>query len=232
MKKKNYTFLVVTDKDVSHSFSFSKTWFLPGLIFVIAVVVLTIIGFNRVLSHDELVNEVSDLRIFKRDALAVISDLNGMDLLENSPDYETTLKRRIAGIDTLFPITAPVEGYVTQGFDLTPKTYHSGIDIAAKVGDLVRAPADGLVVFSGYLPEMGNMIILSHDNGFFTVYGHNDTNLVRQRELVFYQQPIAKVGGSGITEGPHLHFEIWKNNHLIDPRKLIDEYKRKDVSLH
>ncbi len=223
---------MVTDKDVSHSFSFSKKWFIPGLFFVIAIAALTIIGFNRVISHDDLVNEVSDLRIFKRDALAVISDLNGLDLLEKSPDYESLLKTRIADLDTLVPITPPVEGYVTQGFNLSPDLFHSGIDIAAKVGETIHAPADGFVVFSGYLPDMGNMIILAHDKGFFTVYGHNDTNLVQQRESISYMQPIAKIGGSGITEGPHLHFEIWKNDHLLDPRKLIDEYKRKDVSLH
>ena len=88
-----------------------------------------------------------------------------------------------------------------------------------------------MVVFSGIEPETGNTIIINHDFGFYTVYGHNDTNLVSERELVKSGQIIAKVGDTGKSDGPQLHFEIWKNNKILDPRDLIKEYKKKDVSI-
>ena len=78
---------------------------------------------------------------------------------------------------------------------------------------------------------MGNVVILSHEFGFFTVYGHNDTNIVHERDIVSQGQVIAKVGDTGISEGPHLHFEVWKHNRVLDPRDLIDKYKKKDVSI-
>ena len=106
-----------------------------------------------------------------------------------------------------------------------------GIDIAAKYQDDIKSPADGRVVFSGKGGDLGNTIIINHPGGFVTVFGHNDTNLVVAGENIIRNQIIAKVGETGKSQGPHLHFEIWKNNQVLDPRGIIPSYKEKDVSI-
>ena len=134
--------------------------------------------------------------------------------------------------DSTLPAFPPVDGYVTQGLSLSENSEsHNGIDVAAAFGADIKSPANGMVVFSGEGIETGNTIIISHDFGFYTVYGHNDTNLVGARDVVSAGQVIAKVGDTGESDGPHLHFEIWKNTRVLDPRDLIEEYKKKDVSI-
>ena len=87
------------------------------------------------------------------------------------------------------------------------------------------------VVFSGYDTIMGNTIIISHSDNIFSLYAHNDTNLVNIREFVDINTSIAKIGDSGVSGGPHLHFEIWQGNKILDPRDLINNYKVNDVSI-
>ncbi len=131
------------------------------------------------------------------------------------------------------PTLAPVAGYVTRGLtlnDLRLRTDHSGIDIAAQAGDPVVAAASGMVIFSSYTVEMGNLVIVGHGDDYFTVYAHNQINLVEQRQWVRRGDPIALVGNSGTSMGPHLHFEIWKQSRSIDPRRLIDFYRKRDIS--
>ena len=128
-----------------------------------------------------------------------------------------------------YPNVAPVEGYVTRG--LQHENNHMGIDIAAKNLDEVRVPGDGKVVFCGKSEDLGNTIIVNHPGGFITLYGHNDTILVQSGDEVIKNQVISLVGETGKSQGPHLHFEIWKNNQVLDPREIIPEYKEKDVSI-
>ena len=109
---------------------------------------------------------------------------------------------------------------------------HYGIDIAAKKGEIIKSPANGLVVFSGKTEELGNTIIISHIKGFYTLYGHNKQNLVSMRQIVKKDDHIGIVGETGISNGPHLHFEIWKNSEVIDPRNFIKIYKEKDISIN
>ena len=132
------------------------------------------------------------------------------------------------------PTFPPVDGYVTRGqllHDLDLHANHEGIDIAAPVGELVGAAASGLVVMSHWTEDLGYMIILSHGDGYFTVYGHNQVNLVQPREWVERGQPVALLGDTGISHGPHLHFEIWKDGRSMDPRLFMDLYRRQDVSV-
>ena len=132
------------------------------------------------------------------------------------------------------PTLAPVDGYVTRGLrlhELDLEANHAGVDIAAPVGAVVRAAASGLVVLSHWTEDLGNMVILAHGDHYISVYAHNQTNLVRPRERVKRGQPIALVGETGVSGGPHLHFEIWNDARALDPRKFIQIYRDQDVSL-
>ena len=124
---------------------------------------------------------------------------------------------------------APIDGYSTEGINLDKN--HYGVDIVSKKGDLIKSAQDGMVVFSGYSQESGNMIIISHPFNYFTVYSHCDSLLVDVRDIVYQGDYIATLGATGeIKSGPHLHFEIWHNDTIIDPRNVINKYGELDVS--
>lgn len=119
-----------------------------------------------------------------------------------------------------FPLLPPTEGFVTQGFDQS--RYHYGLDYAVKRGTPVYAATDGHVLFSGWTFDDGNMIILSHGDGYLTVYKHNELLLRNVHERVKRGELIARSGSTGQTSsGPHLHFEVWKDGLPQDPEQYL-----------
>ena len=119
-----------------------------------------------------------------------------------------------------FPAVLPSQGYVTRGFG--SETNHYGLDIAGKVGSIVSAAADGTVLFSGWTPEDGSLILIAHAGGFVTVYKHNQSLLRPANARVRRGEPIALLGDSGRTSlGPHVHFEIWKDGVPVDPALYV-----------
>lgn len=118
----------------------------------------------------------------------------------------------------------PVKGEITSafGFRKSPfggrrETFHDGIDIAGNVGELVVAAADGKVVFAGWRPVYGKTLEIEHGYGFTTIYAHNSALLVKEGDQVKKGQPIARVGNTGRSTGPHLHFTVKKYGELKDP---------------
>ena len=84
----------------------------------------------------------------------------------------------------------------------------------------VRAADNGGVIFAGRLHGYGNVVIVQHDDGYVTVYGHNQRNLVREGEQVTRGEQIAELGATGRASGPNLHFEVRYNNHPQNPIRL------------
>ena len=234
MKNKHYTVWVISDDDsIKRSFRISKLIVSICLFFVIIIIAFSFIGFNRLFNQDELIAKLNQLKRFEKYAIAIIQDLEGENLIKNFPDIEVDLKEHFSSLEDLVPISPPVIGYVTQGLDINSHdNKHYGIDIAAKKGEIIKSPANGLVVFSGKTEELGNTIIISHSKGFYTLYGHNKQNLVSMRQIVKKDDHIGIVGETGISNGPHLHFEIWKNSEVLDPRNFIKIYKEKDISIN
>jgi len=112
----------------------------------------------------------------------------------------------------------PVEGRLGDGFDETEGRRHMGIDISSPAGTAIKSSASGKVIYSGNtIRGYGNLIILRHSEEFVTIYGHNEVNLVEEGEWIEKGQVIGKVGQTGRATGPHLHFEIRKNNRAADP---------------
>ena len=127
------------------------------------------------------------------------------------------------------PYRWPVRGFVSSKYGprLDPFTglqrRHVGVDIVAPKGTPVKAPADGIVTYTTLDPTLGNMLVIDHGYGVITRYGHNDSTLVREGQRVKRGDPIALVGSSGKSTGPHLHYEIRINDVAVNPLNYILE---------
>lgn len=103
-----------------------------------------------------------------------------------------------------------------------PVQFHKGIDIAVPYGTDVRAAARGTVIFAGAKGGYGNCVILSHGNGLATLYGHLSTISVKANDAIEVNEVIAKSGNSGRSTGPHLHYEVHKNNTPVNPKLFMN----------
>ena len=94
---------------------------------------------------------------------------------------------------------------------------HTGVDLRAASGTPILAAEAGVVVESRYVRGWGNRVVISHGNGLSTMYAHNSRNIVTEGETVYRGQVIARAGSTGISTGPHLHFEVWVNGNHVNP---------------
>ena len=119
----------------------------------------------------------------------------------------------------------PVRGRITSPYGMRVisgrKDFHAGIDIGGPTGTNIVAAESGRVSYAGYMRGYGNVIILSHDGGYSTVYGHNSVNLVRKGQYVKRGSIIAKLGSTGNATGPHLHFEIRVSGKPVNPLSYL-----------
>lgn len=123
------------------------------------------------------------------------------------------------------PKGRPLYGWITRGFNPEGgggKEKHVGIDIAVREGTPVVATATGEVTFAGWDKIFGNLLIVDHKNGFETVYGHNQKNLVSKGQKVYKFDVIALSGNTGRSSAPHLHYEVVKDGEPIDPSPYLD----------
>lgn len=100
--------------------------------------------------------------------------------------------------------------------------FHKGLDIAVAYGSAVKCAAAGKVIFAGVKGGYGNCVIVEHGNGLATLYGHLSEILVEANDRVKVGQIIAKSGNTGRSTGPHLHYEVHKNNQPINPRLFLN----------
>ncbi len=231
MKNNNYTFWIISDNDsFRKSFNLSETFIKIIVAIFIVIFMFSIYGFLRVIGKDRLTNEINELKKINNFSIDVVKALGNDSLIHKYPSEKELIDNYFKNLDEVKSMIPPVSGYVTQGLDLKSNFTHTGIDIAAKKGEKILSPADGLVVFSGITDDLGKTIIISHSNNLFSLYGHNDKNTVNPRTIVNKGDVIGYVGETGNTDGPHLHFELWKNSEVLDPRDYINIYKKKDIS--
>ena len=121
----------------------------------------------------------------------------------------------------------PLSGAVVSEFGwrehpvLGERHHHDGIDVDVPEGTLVHAAASGRVFFYGEQPGYGNVLILEHADGYYSMYGHLASSFVEQGRFVEVGQGVAQSGNTGISSGPHLHFEIRNGEFPIDPRRYL-----------
>ncbi len=125
----------------------------------------------------------------------------------------------------IWPVTGAIRITSPFGWRYHPilrvKKYHNGEDIAVPSGTPVHAADSGVVVVSGWEGGYGNYIAIDHGNGISTGYGHNSRLLVHQGDKVIKGQVIAYSGSTGLSTGPHVHFEVRRNGIPIDPLPFL-----------
>ena len=119
----------------------------------------------------------------------------------------------------------PIRGRITSYFGgrniFGSYSYHSGIDISASYGAAIKAADGGTVTFAGYKGSYGYLVIITHDNGTQTYYGHNSSLLVSAGQKVYKGQQIAKAGSTGRSTGTHCHFEVRVNGTSVNPLSYL-----------
>ena len=127
------------------------------------------------------------------------------------------------------PSVKPTDGLISREYD--SETKHIGIDLVNVEGTPIFAVADGQVIVSDFSDNFGYFIILDHQNGYISHYYHNQENFSKKGDSVNAGDVIAKLGNTGMSTGPHLHFEIWKDGRPIDPIIFFDDFNLKSDKL-
>lgn len=169
-------------------------------------------------SHSSLVREMSD----NADLLKNISSVK----IENMEDLLGSLEAKRSMLAST-PAIRPAKGWITSSFGYreSPFTgkreFHEGFDIANRHGTPVLAPADGIVSYVGRRGLLGNAVLIDHGHGIITKYGHLAEYLVKTGQKVKRGHQIAKMGNTGRSTGPHLHYVVYVNGRPVNPEKYI-----------
>lgn len=126
------------------------------------------------------------------------------------------------------PLGMPFSGAVTSSFGHRENPFggadveiHRGMDISGPMGAPVKSVAKGRVAFAGVKGGFGNCIIINHENGFETLYGHLSKILVRKGQQIEIGEQIGNIGSTGRSTGPHLHYEVHRNGQKMNPQSFL-----------
>jgi murein DD-endopeptidase MepM/ murein hydrolase activator NlpD len=194
----------------------------------------------RRLSNRRMINR--KVNHFVRNYPNDTQDVFIMHKISNELDYlkknvlvvEKNMRRHVDVFDQYLawydetPSIWPIYGYVRSGYGWRThplkrsKQFHKGIDIPAWIGAPVQATADGFVEFSGWGGGYGWIVVLSHKFGYKTIYAHLSEIEVNTGRKVFKGQIIGKIGTSGLSTGPHVHYEIRQRRKALEPSMYLE----------
>lgn len=144
--------------------------------------------------------------------------------IDEAYDSLSRYRSRLAAM----PSIMPTKGYLTSAFArernhpiLHLARPHEGIDVSAQMGTPILAPAAGIVTEVQWVEGYGNMLTIDHGYGLVTRYAHCSKIIVARGTRVKRGQVVANVGSTGLSTGPHLHYEVWVNGHPVDPKKYV-----------
>ena len=242
MKLSKYKILFISPfSDKSWQIEFSRLTFISSII-ILSIMVLCSIALlyfsspivkeylrvstinKEIKQQQEIINNIDksieEIALMKSYIDSIIGTEASNDLKENNIRYI---------LANNLPSVKPADGLISRIYD--SETKHFGIDIVNIEGTPIFATADGQVVFSGFSNDFGNSIILDHQNGYLSHYYHNQENFFKRGDSVEAGDVIAKLGNTGMSTGPHLHFEIWKDGNSIDPINFFEDFNLKSDKL-
>ncbi len=159
-------------------------------------------------------------------ALSIRDNLNEM-VIGTYLAAEGLGDQRLDRVLNSVPSQLPTHGYVSSGFGTrrSPfnrrRVHHNGVDFAVPRGSPVYATADGEVIASGWSAGLGKLVVIDHGYGIVTRYGHNSVLVAKVGDHVQRGEIIAKAGSTGRSTGSHVHYEVWINDHAIDPARFM-----------
>jgi len=167
--------------------------------------------------------------------LPPVDGAEGTSLIDDANDIAAALDRFKAARDAaaIAPVHKPLSSYSRVssifGNRKDPFTgrlaFHSGIDFAAPQGSTVMSAGAGTVTFAGQMSGYGNAVEVTHEGGIITRYGHLSAFLVKEGDTVSTGSPIGRVGSTGRSTGPHLHFEVRRADTAVDPARYLNAGK-------
>ena len=165
-------------------------------------------------------DKLLDLK-FDRMKQDLLVDVNDLDVLGETLDSRRLLLESVPGGWPVRGTLSSMFGVRTSPFTETP-VFHHGLDIVARAGATVLASASGVVVKSGYEALYGNMVVLDHGAGYRSVYGHLSSCSVEEGAFVNRGEELGKVGSTGRSTGPHLHYEVRVNGLPVNPARFLN----------
>ncbi len=190
----------------------------------------SLVGMGGPMEADDEINQFlkhSDASLL-REMHEQLNQINSISLVHHK-DFEKILKilEKKKSLFAATPTISPVKGRVTSrfGYRKSPftgkKEFHGGYDISAPMGTKIIAPADGVISFVGRKGFLGKAVIINHGYGIMTQYGHTSKALKKVGDKVKRGEPIAKVGNTGRSTGPHVHYEVILNGNKVNHKKYI-----------
>jgi murein DD-endopeptidase MepM/ murein hydrolase activator NlpD len=113
-------------------------------------------------------------------------------------------------------------GWRDSPFNTGKRSFHSGVDMAASQGTPIYAALDGKVTTTGYSAVYGNYVIITHHSGYKSLYAHMSQITCKRGNFVYTNTMIGRVGSTGQSTGPHLHWTVYKNGKTVNPLSLIN----------
>ncbi len=208
---------------------------LVGIVFFIFG--LTLIGYNIFWivkdpngsvanADDKIIDDITEYIKFNIPHVDLNNIKNHSSFINYSFQEELKKNSHLIGAeDENFRLPFNVQPSSKFGYRVHPISgkmkFHRGIDLPRTYNSKIRPALSGTVIFSGQKSGYGNLIIIEHSNGYTTYYGHNSTNLVKPGDYVDQATVIGLVGDTGNVTGPHLHFELRKNDIPLNPLQFI-----------
>ncbi|MBO4386757.1 MAG: M23 family metallopeptidase [Treponema sp.] len=188
-------------------------------------------GLNYTVASGDTIEGLSAKYNVSVEDLLDVNDLassllqKGQELFIPGAKMDSLSLRRAMGEIFVYPITA--KWRLTSRFGYRPdpftgvKQHHTGIDMACPTGTPVKAAKSGTVSFTGYSNVYGKYVIVTHADGYQTLYGHMSRITSKKGQIVDQGSQLGLVGSTGYSTGPHLHLSVYKNGKLIDPLSVL-----------
>ncbi|MBY0434194.1 MAG: M23 family metallopeptidase [Cyclobacteriaceae bacterium] len=188
-----------------------------------------ILNFKRVLNGDTASNFV-DPATALQDQKKPIQPVNSLKLAPTDSQFRKDFEQSEISLVSLTSskyrelretfFFTPITGFISDKYDV--KKAHYGVDIVAKTNEPVKCIADGTVIMASWTQDSGYVIAIQHRGNLISLYKHNAELLKKVGNFVNAGEIISIVGNSGeMTDGPHLHFELWYNGNSIDPEEFV-----------
>ena len=231
--KNDYFSIVLINQKTKVNFTITLSrWGLYSIVLcffslIISVVILSYQAYTQRPYKEQL----AIIHNNKNHFINMINYLQDQKIITDSMMSEYKLLNEYNILSNITPVLKPLDGVITQGISTNKKNPHYGIDIATSFKSNIKATQGGVVILSDEIKSLGHTVIIAHPNDYYSIYGHMHKRLCKTRDFIQIGEVIGLVGQANNEEGPHLHFEIWHNNLIIDPRNLIKDYKINDVSI-